>query len=89
LPTDSLRAASQGETSSDPQDPELVAALVDSAATGSIDTVRMLVVDKGTNVNASDYDRRSPLHLAAAEGQTDVRLMCRLACGRVLVLVGY
>ena len=68
----------------DHQDPELVAALVDSAAVGSIEMVRTLVVDKGTDVNASDYDSRSPLHLAAAEGQVEVRQV--LPCQCILLL---
>ena len=42
-----------------------------AAAKGDLAAIRMLV-GKGASVNACDYDSRSALHLAAAEGHVDV-----------------
>jgi lysophospholipase len=46
------------------------ALLIAAAARGDVANVRAMVLD-GADPNAADYDLRTPLHLAAAEGHTD------------------
>jgi glutaminase len=43
-----------------------------AASTGDLDTITNLVEKEKVDVNISDYDKRSALHLAAAEGYSDV-----------------
>ena len=47
-----------------------VVEMIYAAAEGDVTTLKSLVA-RGANVNAGDYDRRTPLHLAAAEGQME------------------
>ena len=42
--------------------------LITAASEGDLDEVRMLIEDK-VDVNCSDYDKRTALHLSAGEGQ--------------------
>lgn len=44
--------------------------LISAAATGDLTTVKKLTSKLGPNV--SDYDKRAPLHLAAAEGHVEI-----------------
>jgi len=46
--------------------------LIQGASKGDLGSVIQLVEKQGTSVDASDYDRRSVLHLAAAEGHVNV-----------------
>jgi ankyrin repeat protein len=43
-----------------------------AAARGDLEALRKCIVAEGVRVNACDYDRRSALHLAAAEGHASV-----------------
>ncbi len=43
-----------------------------AAARGDLEALRKCIVAEGARVNACDYDRRSALHLAAAEGHASV-----------------
>ncbi|KAL6063040.1 glutaminase [Balamuthia mandrillaris] len=43
-----------------------------AASAGDLGTVRSLLESGTVDVNACDYDQRTPLHLAASEGQLDV-----------------
>jgi ankyrin repeat protein len=58
-----------------------------AASEGDVDTVRALAA-RGLNLDAGDYDNRTTLHLAAAEGNARVvALLCQLgakpgACAR-------
>lgn len=45
--------------------------LIDAAARGNVEEVKKLIA-AGGNVNTSDYDMRTPLHLAASEGHLEV-----------------
>lgn len=47
------------------------AELIWAASTGDLTEIRRLIA-QGVPLNTADYDRRTPLHLAAAEGQADV-----------------
>lgn len=59
--------------------------LIEAAARGDVDEVRRLVA-KGADVNAEDYDGRTPLHLAAACGQVQVvKYLLRLKTTQVTV----
>ena len=42
--------------------------LCDAASAGDLDTLK-LILEHGVDPNVGDYDARTPLHLAAAEGQ--------------------
>eukprot|EP00933_Yihiella_yeosuensis_P043271 TRINITY_DN38014_c0_g1_i1.p1 TRINITY_DN38014_c0_g1~~TRINITY_DN38014_c0_g1_i1.p1 ORF type:complete len:497 (+),score=121.79 TRINITY_DN38014_c0_g1_i1:70-1560(+) len=42
--------------------------LCDAASKSDLDALRKLVMEKGIDVNAGDYDLRTAIHLAAAEG---------------------
>lgn len=42
-----------------------------SAATGDLETIQRLQI-QGINLNDGDYDKRTPLHLAAASGHYDI-----------------
>ncbi len=46
--------------------------LIQSSAKGSLATVQKLVEERGVSVTVSDYDDRTPLHLAAGEGRLAV-----------------
>ena len=46
--------------------------LIQSSAKGSLATVQKLVEERGVSVTVSDYDDRTPLHLAAASGEDAV-----------------
>ena len=41
---------------------------------GSIDTLDIMTRDYGADLAAFDYDKRTPLHVAASEGNKEVRL---------------
>ena len=59
--------------------------LIEAAARGDVDEIRHLVA-KGADVNAEDYDGRTPLHLAAACGQVQVvKYLLRLKATQVTV----
>jgi glutaminase len=42
-----------------------------AAAQGNVDLIRRYI-KAGINVNAADYDKRTALHIAAAEGNLEV-----------------
>jgi ankyrin repeat protein len=46
-------------------------ALLQACASGDLNQVERLL-DEGIDVNCSDYDSRTPLHLAAAEGRVSI-----------------
>jgi glutaminase len=46
--------------------------LIHACSAGNLELVERLVAHEGLSVNESDYDGRTPLHLAFAEGQRDV-----------------
>jgi glutaminase len=48
-----------------------VIAACTSAASGDLETISRLHV-QGLNLNQGDYDKRTPLHLAAAAGHLDI-----------------
>lgn len=51
--------------------------LIEAASGGDLEEVEALIKFGSVDLNASDYDRRAALHLAAGEGQMDiVRLLC-------------
>lgn len=50
---------------------ESVNELIWAASKGDLGAIQRLVV-RGTGIDGSDYDMRTPLHLAAAEGQTAI-----------------
>lgn len=52
--------------------------LIHFASIGDIEAVKRLVEQEGVPANSADYDKRSALHLAAAEGYLDVRSADRL-----------
>ena len=60
---------------------ELQAGLSTAANDGSADTVKRLIL-AGVDVNAGDYDQRTALHLAAANGHLDV---VQLLCSRGMI----
>jgi ankyrin repeat protein len=49
----------------------LIAKLCDASASGNVAEVRKLI-EQGAPINGSDYDKRTPLHLAASENQVAV-----------------
>jgi len=51
--------------------PKDVSSILTAAATGDVVTMRHLLSQGVCTVNDEDYDRRKPLHLAAAEGQLE------------------
>ncbi|MFJ9894546.1 glutaminase [Streptomyces sp. NPDC091280] len=51
---------------------ESVVALCWAASQGDLDEVRRLASVAGTDLSTGDYDGRTPLHLAAAEGHVEV-----------------
>lgn len=51
---------------------ELVFSVLRSASEGDLSTMKALLLDQGANVNSADYDNRTALHIAAAEGKDDV-----------------
>lgn len=53
-----------------PEATDLAMKLCDAASRGNVELVEALI--KKVGVNAADYDKRSALHLAAAEGQIEV-----------------
>lgn len=53
---------------------QLLVDLCWAASEGDCDGIQRLVV-RGANVNAADYDGRTPLHLAASEGRSDAVTM--------------
>lgn len=52
--------------------PKEVSVLLDSASSGDLARVQEILTSKKVQVNDGDYDRRRPLHLAAAEGRVEV-----------------
>jgi ankyrin repeat protein len=46
--------------------------LVHYSADGNLNAVKDLIEKKNVNINESDYDRRTPLHLAASNGRADI-----------------
>lgn len=46
--------------------------VIDAASQGDLDTLKHLVETGEGSINAFNYDKRTPLHLAAAEGHLDV-----------------
>jgi glutaminase len=48
--------------------PELASLLCEAAAEGKLGLLRRYIA-AGADVNAADYDRRTPMHIAAAEGK--------------------
>ena len=46
---------------------QIASDLCAAAQKGDLDTIKKLL-DYGADVNATDYEKRKPLHLAAAEG---------------------
>ena len=50
---------------------EIAVDLCNAAATGDLGSLRALMAT-GAGMNHGDYDKRTPLHLAASEGQLDV-----------------
>lgn len=48
----------------------LTKSMLDSASSGNVAKLKQLLV-AGANINDSDYDFRTPLHLAASEGQVE------------------
>ncbi len=52
--------------------PKEVGVLLDSASSGDLARVQEMLASKKVQVNDGDYDRRRPLHLAAAEGRVEV-----------------
>lgn len=46
-------------------------AAINAAASNDLETLSRLIV-MGVNINAGDYDRRTPLHLAVSAGNVDV-----------------
>ena len=73
-----LRASSKGETDmiAKALNPVLLCA---AAGSGDLKGIQM-ILDSGGNPNTGDYDHRTPLHLAAAEGHLEIT--------KVLVLSG-
>jgi len=59
---------------------EGVMSLLYSATTGDLTAIRRFNM-QGCNMTASDYDRRTALHLAAAEGHLEVIKFLVLECG--------
>ncbi len=51
---------------------------IKAAAEGDVDEVEMLLISGEVDVNEGDYDKRTAIHLAAGEGNTEiVRLLCK------------
>ena len=61
----------------------LIAKLCDAAANGDVTELKKLI-EQGAPINGSDYDKRTPLHLAASENQ--VAIMEALAAAGTLDL---
>jgi len=61
----------------------LIAKLCDAAASGNVAEVKTFI-EQGAPINGSDYDKRTPLHLAASENQ--VAVMEALAAAGALEL---
>ncbi|CEG49486.1 FOG: Ankyrin repeat [Plasmopara halstedii] len=51
-----------------------------AAAEGNLETVRRLREEHGADVNACDYDKRTPLHIAVSDGQIEI-VNYLLRCG--------
>ena len=64
-------AGSLGADTLEAGEPGKAAELIWAASTGDLTEIRRLIA-QGVPLNAADYDRRTPLHLAAAEGRSDV-----------------
>jgi len=43
-----------------------------AAATGDVDLAKKLIEQDGVSVDTVDYDKRSALHVAAAEGKVEM-----------------
>jgi hypothetical protein len=52
-----------------------IADLCDAASRGDVDMVSEVLKSDSIHANSTDYDRRTPLHLAASEGHLDLVLM--------------
>ena len=52
--------------------------IIHAASTGLIDLVKQLLDEGHVDVNVFDYDGRTPLHLAIAEGQEDTAALLLL-----------
>ena len=50
----------------------LVQAMIDAAAKGNKEKIIKILATKKVNINQGDYDNRTPLHLAAAEGHFNI-----------------
>ena len=46
--------------------------LCSGASLGQVEDIEILLNEQGINPNAHDYDRRTPLHIAASDGQLEV-----------------
>ncbi|KAI9909064.1 hypothetical protein PsorP6_014956 [Peronosclerospora sorghi] len=51
-----------------------------AASVGNMDAIRRLRNEHGVDVNAADYDKRTPLHVAVSDGQVAI-VTYLLACG--------
>jgi hypothetical protein len=57
--------------------PSQANSLITAASEGDVEEVKLLLKYGNVDINTSDYDKRSALHLAAGEGRTEiVRLLC-------------
>ncbi|KAI0565216.1 Serine/threonine protein kinase [Gracilaria domingensis] len=75
----SLLGSAHEEPDEEPDEDDLAKRLLEAVYRGQTELVGRLI-DRGAKVNYSDYDKRTALHVAAAEGRT--------ACIRLLISAG-